>query len=204
MTSYLIWLAASLLGCTWRITVGGSRQHRPDKKRPVNTIFSFWHSNLLTISFAFRNSGVTALVSGSNDGRIAAKVARLWKHAIIVGSSSHGGLDALRRCVRVLARNRSIGITPDGPRGPKQHVKPGVAQMAIMAEASVVVLSVTADRYWRFRSWDGFTLPKPFARVHITVAPPLPPPKKGADRETVESFRETIEKEMLVEHPLAT
>ena len=29
----------------------------------------------------------------------------------------------------------------------------------------------TVDRAWRFRSWDRFVLPKPFARVTVTTAP---------------------------------
>jgi len=203
LTSFLIWLIATLIGLTWRVRIVGTITYEPNRKRPSGIIYSFWHAHLLIISFVFRNRGVTALVSGSRDGIIAAKVATRWKHSIIVGSSSRGGLDALRKCVRVLEEHHSIGITPDGPRGPKQRAKAGVAQMAIMAQAPVVALSVTADRYWQLRSWDGFTIPKPFARVQIIVSPPLSPPAKESDKNAVETFRTAIEREMLIEHPLA-
>lgn len=194
--AYLIWILATLLGSTWRVSTDDPHNYRPSTKQHRCFIFSFWHAHLLGISYIFRNTNVHTLVSGSRDGRIAARIARLWHHRIIVGSSSHGGGDALRKAVRILNVNGSIGITPDGPRGPRHQVKPGVAQMAVMAQVPVVCLTLTSDRFWQLRSWDGFIIPKPFARVTIRIHAPLMPPAHTA-KEQWDSFREEIEKEML-------
>ena len=37
----------------------------------------------------------------------------------------------------------------------------------------VVTLVAHVDRKWRLRSWDGFEIPKPFARVTIEYGEPV-------------------------------
>lgn len=192
--AYGIWLLATLIGLTWRIRIDDPSCSAPDKQHPTRRIYCFWHAHLLTIAFAFRNTGVTAIVSKSRDGRIAARIARLWKHTIIAGSSSRGGSDVLRQSIRTLSKNRYLGITPDGPRGPRFSVKPGVAQLSTTTNAPVVILSISVDRFWKLHSWDGFIIPKPFAHITITVTQPLLP--SGIKEKTVEMYRETIERKM--------
>lgn len=193
---YIIWLLATIIGFTWRIQIDDPHSVKPKKPPAHGCIFSFWHAHLLGIAFIFRDRNVSALVSGSRDGRIAARVARLWKHRIIVGSSSRGGSDALRRCSRVLAKNGAIGITPDGPRGPRHKVKSGVAQLSVMTQTPVVILSMSSDRFWQLRSWDQFIIPKPFARVTVTVHAPLHPPSGKYNKKDGEAFRNLIEDTM--------
>lgn len=161
-----------------------------------STIYAFWHSRLLVTSFIFRKTGKTAVVSSSKDGRIAADVAMKWGHEIIYGSSSRGGLAALRQCVKVLRKGGSIAITPDGPRGPKEVVKPGVAQIAIMSGAPVVPISVEADRAWHLKSWDRFMIPAPFAKLTITLGEPIYPAADFSEKETLDNLVNKIQNSM--------
>jgi lysophospholipid acyltransferase (LPLAT)-like uncharacterized protein len=163
----------TLFGHTWRVALKGccdlDLMHDAGKGR----IYAFWHSNLLPMAFHFRNTGKLALVSESRDGRRAAAVAQRWGHAIIHGSSSHGGMAALRSCARELRRGANIVITPDGPRGPREVVKPGIAQIALLAGASVVPMRALPSRVFRLHSWDGFMIPAPFARIEIHIGAPI-------------------------------
>jgi Kdo2-lipid IVA 3' secondary acyltransferase len=193
---FIIWILGSLLGKTWRIKLYDPYNVDIFNDREKKRIYCFWHEHLLPVAFHFRDSEKTALVSLSNDGRIAAEIARKWGHDIIAGSSSRGGTAAFRQCLRQLKNNCSLAITPDGPRGPRRKAKDGVAQIAQHSGAPVIAIRVTANRFWRLHSWDGFCIPKPFARVTFTLEKPLLPPGKKAPPESVTKFRYEIEKSL--------
>ncbi|MDG5816797.1 lysophospholipid acyltransferase family protein [Chitinispirillales bacterium ANBcel5] len=193
--SKIIWLASSLLGKTWRV-----KTHHPGSIKPFSPqqdgVFCFWHSRLLAISYVFRNTGKTAVVSSSRDGKLAAQVARLWNHDVIFGSSSRGGSSALRQCFRVLRDGRPIGITPDGPKGPAQVVKPGVAQLSLKSKKPVIIMTVRASSAWRLKSWDRFMIPKPFSRLTVELSDPIDPLAFSSEDNPEESLRAEIQKRM--------
>lgn len=168
-----IWALSSLIGFTWRVTVSGNSSLSPAFRSGSGRIFAFWHSNLLPLTFIFRNCQVNAIVSRSRDGILAAYVAEKWGHTIISGSSHRGGSAALRQSLKVLKENGTVAITPDGPRGPKEIVKAGASQLAVMSGAPVIVLSVHPQRAWRLNSWDKFIIPKPFSKVTVHVSEPV-------------------------------
>jgi lysophospholipid acyltransferase (LPLAT)-like uncharacterized protein len=66
-----------------------------------------------------------------------------------------------------------MAITPDGPRGPRYRFAPGALVLAHRAGAPVVSLVAHVNRKWQLRSWDGFEIPKPFARVTIEYGEPV-------------------------------
>ena len=61
-----------------------------------------------------------------------------------------------------------MAFTPDGPRGPRRELKPGVVAAAQRGGGVIVPIHAEADRAWRLHSWDRFMIPKPLARVRIT------------------------------------
>lgn len=196
LTSLAIWLIASVLGRTWRVKIKTPEAIDPFNDQGYGRIYCFWHSQLLPLSFVFRNTGKTALVSQSRDGRIAAAVAKCWKHDIVFGSSSHNRLSALRQCVRILKEKKSIVLTPDGPRGPAEIVKSGVAQIAFLSRAPVVPVVLFTDRSWRLKSWDRFIIPKPFARVDIILGDPICTQQYSDNEDFTESLRALIQEKM--------
>ncbi|MBN1577834.1 MAG: lysophospholipid acyltransferase family protein [Chitinispirillaceae bacterium] len=201
---FLIWFIGTLLGATWRVTINDPHRLRLFDDRTTGRIYCFWHAHLLPLAFIFRNTGKTALASASKDGRLAASIARRWKHEIIFGSSSRGGNSAMRECIRVLKERHCVIITPDGPRGPREEVKAGVAQIAMVASAPVVAIRLHADRAWRLRSWDRFMIPKPFARITVTLCNPLSPPPDAQSDESVERFRKSINERLSGNDALAS
>jgi lysophospholipid acyltransferase (LPLAT)-like uncharacterized protein len=188
--SVSIFLLGEVLGRTWRFSMddpcGLDPFHDPGKGR----MYAFWHAHLLPLAFYFRNTGKTAVISQSRDGARAAAVAQRWGHAVIHGSSSRGGAPAIRACIRELQKGKNIVITPDGPRGPREIVKKGVAQIALVSGAHVVPVSAVPEKAWRLGSWDRFCIPKPFTRVVIRLGAPLEP---GTDRNAVDSLTARIQ-----------
>ncbi|MCU0608330.1 MAG: lysophospholipid acyltransferase family protein [Chitinispirillaceae bacterium] len=174
-TSALILLTGSLLCRTWQYRISGRTDLLPSRDLKRGIVFCLWHAGLLAISFHLRNTGLFWLISQSKDGRRAAAVLQRWRHGIIQGSSSRGGMQAVRNSLRTLKSGNSIAITPDGPRGPREIVKPGAAQIALLANAPIVPLIVKSENCWQLRSWDRFLIPKPFAEIRIVVGEPLDP-----------------------------
>src|SRR5690606_19796794 len=83
------------------------------------------------------------------------------------GSSSRGGREAAAELVKVLRAGYDIGITPDGPRGPRYDFKSGGLIVTRRTRTSVVLLGAAFESAWTLRSWDGFYLPPPFSRVRV-------------------------------------
>jgi len=179
---FLIWLIISILGKTWRLSIVSPPAVDIFDARAAPKIYCFWHSTLLVVSYLFRNTGKTAIVSKSRDGLIAAGVAARLGHEAVYGSSHRGGAGALRDGVRALRAGRSLGITPDGPKGPRETAKPGAAQIAILSGAPVVTIKVAAKSAWRLKSWDRFMIPRPFAKIDVVLSEPIEP-FEGDDEE---------------------
>jgi lysophospholipid acyltransferase (LPLAT)-like uncharacterized protein len=183
-----------LLGRTWRFSLADPAGLDPYHDRDRGRIYAFWHAHLLVLSYAFRRTGKIAVVSESKDGRRAAAVAQRWGHDIIHGSSSHGGMLVLRTCTRDLRNGKNIVITPDGPRGPRETVKPGIAQIALISGAPVVPVTAIPRRAWRLRSWDGLCIPLPFSRITIRLGEPIHPQISAKEKDPVSHLVTRIQK----------
>lgn len=198
----LIRLAAFVLGVivrAWMMTVRiriRNHDHHEHPGRDLGKgrfIYGFWHESLLGPT-KFRVP-VHVLISQHADGELIAQVCHHIGFGTVRGSSTRGGTRALLE-LREVATRSHLMITPDGPRGPRRKVQPGIVQLASCTGLPVVPVGVGFTRAWRFKSWDRFALPKPFSTVCL-VAPPslLIPPEVG--REQVEDYRRLIEQRML-------
>jgi len=133
-------------------------------------LFCCWHQQVfptLAYIWKFRELSPPLMISLSNDGDIGAGIVRRFGWTPVRGSSSKGGLKALKQMIRELRRARVAGHIVDGPRGPAGIVKPGIISLALAARAVIVPVSISADSAWFFNSWDRFMLPKPFAGIRF-------------------------------------
>jgi len=147
-------------------------------------VFVLWHGRLLPCSFYHRNRGLATLISQHRDGdHIAGVVERWWGFSPIRGSSSRGGTSALREIVRTLRSGKSVAITPDGPRGPRQKIKPGPLIAAQLAGVPVVPVSAGTQSAWWITGWDRFLIPRPFSRIRLIYGEPVTIPREADEKE---------------------
>jgi lysophospholipid acyltransferase (LPLAT)-like uncharacterized protein len=196
VAGFLIWMIGEMLGRTWSFGITGRSDLDPRHGSAKGRIYCLWHSHLLVLSYLFRNTGKYAVVSESRDGQKAASVARRWGHEIISGSSTRGGVGALRSCVRTLQQGKSIVITPDGPRGPREIAKAGVARIALLSGAVIVPIAALPDSEWRLDSWDGFSIPKPFAYIDVRLREPIDPKEFTLEPEPDHAILSALQKAM--------
>jgi len=169
-----------------------------------------WHEVLALAAWHYRDTGYHTLTSYSFDGELAARVARRLGIEAVRGSSSRGGLAALAQLERALELAKGVGLTVDGPRGPRHQVKVGIAMLAAKTGIPIVPCSFAASRSWRLNSWDRFIVPKPFGRVICAYGPPIAPPADSspeaieAVRSSVETSLKALDKGLLGESPSAS
>jgi lysophospholipid acyltransferase (LPLAT)-like uncharacterized protein len=141
-----------------------------------NYIASLWHNRLLIFPFVLRrffpDRHGAALISASRDGELLADAIKRFGYDVVRGSSSRLGASAILQLSQTLASGRDVVITPDGPRGPAYELGPGVVFLAQKSGAAVVPVNIEYSSCWRLKSWDQFILPRPFAKVHVTIGSP--------------------------------
>lgn len=169
---YAIAAVYHLLAHTIRWEIIGS-QHMPRSDRPA--IYAFWHARLMMMPYARgRAWHGYMLISEHRDGGLIADAMHLLGVKTVRGSSTRGGARALRAMIRsAREQGASLGITPDGPRGPAEKVKPGVVVLAKRTGLPVIPVCYATSRHWRARSWDRFYVPRPFSRGVIVYGRPV-------------------------------
>lgn len=170
------------LARTWRVEVRGE-EHRAALPQGSGHLVCLWHGRMLVGSQIFGHQGYRVLVSPSADGDLSQELLLASGYAVLRGSSSRGGARALREMLDYLRAGEKVVVTPDGPRGPRHSINPGLAWMARATGYPVIPIGLVADRAWSLRSWDRFTIPKPRARVIAAWGAPVWVARRASDEE---------------------
>ncbi len=182
-----------LLAATWRFQVRQGGHLRAARESGAPLVFALWHSRILPLLYHHRHQGIVMLVSRHRDGGYLTRLGARWGFPSVRGSSGRGGDVGLLGVVRTLGRRAEVAITPDGPRGPAERVKPGIVAAAQHTGALLVPVGARTAWAWWFRSWDRFCVPRPFARIEVVYGEPFAvPPGKPAAREAAERLQRQL------------
>lgn len=170
----VLWPFGLLVRC-WGMSLrfeesADDRRNLTKHDEPISLVL--WHNRLFLAAEIFRRyrqpRPMYALVSPSQDGAWLTAFFSLIGLRAVRGSSSNLGREAASALVEVLRRGDDIGITPDGPRGPRYVLKPGALIVARRTRTSLLLVGADFESAWRFnKAWDRFYLPKPFSRVRM-------------------------------------
>ncbi len=149
-------------------------------------IVAFWHETLPCMPVFWRRARAMGLrrrayvlASGHRDGRLIGRAVEQMGISVIAGSSSRGGAAGLRGLVAALKGGGLVGLTPDGPRGPRRVAAPGVAQLAALTGAKVLPCAAWIDPARTLGSWDKMRIPLPFGRGTLVCGPMITVPRDG-------------------------
>ncbi len=166
------WVAGPIVtavAATWRV------EARHPERWPARgpAVILLWHEHLLPLLWHHRHREVSIVVSAARDGQYLVDYAGRLGYRAIEGSSHRGRLRAMRGVLEALRAGAVVGITPDGPRGPRREIKPGALAAAQATGAAVVPVVADARPARRLGSWDRFLVPAPLARVRIAYGTPF-------------------------------
>lgn len=169
-------------------------------KRNEAFVMAFWHGRMLILPSMWPTSSkMHMLISMHRDGELIARAIGYFGHGTVRGSAAkpgsakdRGGAAALRSMLKSLKANEYVGITPDGPRGPRMRATDGIVTVARMSGAPIVPCSYSARSRFVLSTWDRFVIPLPFTRGVIVWGEPIHVPR-DADAATLTAARLAVE-----------
>ena len=115
-----------------------------------------------------------AVASKHKDGRMMAKLQRLFGLKPIYGSTSDGGVSELRQGVRVFRRGDcDVCMSTDGPGGPSLRVQDGALYFAKMTGAPIIPVCYSCSHSWFQKRWDRYLVALPFSVIKCKLAQPV-------------------------------
>jgi hypothetical protein len=200
---WLIWLVALIGASLIRLWIRTLRyRYRPmgPALDPAHLginghfIYGFWHENILVPLYHYGRPDVHVLVSQHADGELIAEICRRLKFSLVRGSTTRGGVNAVRNMLQI-GETDHIAITPDGPRGPRRQIQPGLIHLAARTGLPIVVFGIGFQKARRLRSWDQFALPRPWSFATCVTGWPITVPAE-ADRDEIEKHRLRVQEEL--------
>jgi len=193
LEAWFLALAMLVLRATCRIAIHNDpRQELRDAAEPY--IYSVLHAHQVAAAID-RERGTAAMVSQSADGQLLLPGFWVLGIKVIRGSNrsrghDKGGRAALQELVAHVQAGSPAYLAVDGPRGPRNHVRKGIAVLSRESGAAVLnVVAVPSRRWILRRTWDRLQIPQPFCRIDGYFSEPLRP----QESETIEDYRRRIE-----------
>jgi lysophospholipid acyltransferase (LPLAT)-like uncharacterized protein len=176
---------------SWQVVNGHIPAAFWDSGKPF--ILCMWHGRFLMFPCAWpKSKRIHMLISQHRDGQIISRTVGHFGLATIAGSSSRGGSQALRGLLAMLKAGECIGITPDGPRGPRMRATDGVVAIARLSGVPVIPIAINSSRRKVLSTWDRFVVSLPFSRGVFMWGEPIEIPR-DADKDEQEAARLYIE-----------
>lgn len=194
------WLGAQYIRLVWatgRWTVENDALPRQMWAEGKPFVLAFWHGHLLMMPKCWDLSRpMHMLISQHRDGQIIARVIGHFGLGAAAGSSTRGGSAALRQMLKALKNSEYVGITPDGPRGPRMRATAGVVSVARLAGVPVIPCAFSTKGRKVLGSWDRFQVAYPLSKGLIRWGDPITV-DKNTDAEGLEAKRLEVEAAMI-------
>lgn len=196
LTASYIWFVH--LTSRWEVVNGEAPKRFWDEGRPF--ILAFWHGRILMMPYCWpRGKRMNMLISRHRDGALIADTIGYFGLGTVRGSTAKPGRErdkgaqaALMEMLRKLKSGQYVGITPDGPRGPRMRASDGVAAVARLSGVPVIPCAVSTKRRRFLASWDRFVIAKSFTQGVFVWGEPIAVPA-GARGPALEAARLEIE-----------
>ena len=101
-------------------------------------------------------------------------------------------ISSVKKILEELNNRNVVGITPDGPRGPKERFKDGIMSIQKKTDSIIIPLSYSARFKIKLDSWDNFILIFPFNKFVAVWGNPI---KYDKSKDSIYNLN-VIEREM--------
>ena len=175
--SFFLNILIFLIIKTSKINIKGEDKIKKIIINDLPMLMCVWHGRLLfpCIWSKIRKHKPWIVASHHRDAQAIVNIFIKWGFKIIRGSTGKGGENVSNAMTNIFKEHsvKWIGVTNDGPKGPPLIAKKGSIQVAVKEGAHIVSITGSADKFWKFNTWDKFILPKPFSNIIIQISEPL-------------------------------
>ena len=156
-------------------------------------LLCFWHGRLLMMPYCWdMTKPIHMMISMHRDGRFISDTVSRFDIKTVVGSTSKGGATALRTMVKIIKDGDYVGLTPDGPRGPRMRAQDGIVSIARLANVPIIPVGYASTNSRVLSSWDRFIAALPFGRGVFVWGEPIYVPNTK-DKLVLEKTRQKVE-----------
>jgi len=171
--------------------------HAPEQISNEPIIFACWHGELLMLPYLYKHyrkkPHAKVLISPHFDGELISRTIKYFGLGTLAGSTDKSAARVLIQAIKTIKEGYDIGITPDGPKGPRREVADGIIVMAQKTGAKIILVEIKPTQFWELNSWDKFVIPKPFGTLHFYASQEID--ISGLE---LEEARELIQKGLLL------
>ncbi|MEC9369092.1 MAG: DUF374 domain-containing protein [Pseudomonadota bacterium] len=190
----LLGVYLKFVGLTSRFTLIGLDDFKNFTSKRETFCIALWHNrlSLMPMMRPHMPRQLSIIISGHRDGRMVGKVFETYGIEAIPARSGTNDMDAARAIVKASRQGHFIGITPDGPRGPRMRMKPFAVDVGRLCKSPVTLITGSPKRRIMFNSWDRFILPLPFNHI-VLIWEEGPPVPDSFDSASAERYRQELE-----------
>ncbi len=192
---FLIPYYLKILLKTSRIIYINKEVFEPFIKQNKAFILSLWHCNAFTGPILIRDLDLFILISQSRDGELIDRIVKKFNNHSVRGSTTRGGIQALKSLIELGNKGKRILITPDGPKGPAFKVQSGIIVLASRTKLPIIPFHHESLKQKKAKSWDSMRIPSLFNTIIVRYGDPIYIPE-NLNEEEFEYYRQYLENKM--------
>src|SRR5262249_53194726 len=128
-----------------------------DSLKPA--VYAYFHGHMHVLLGLNPRERLTLIVSNSRDGEAIARAAEGMGYQVARGSRTEAGVRGALKLLGAATDKRSILFPVDGPRGPREVVKPEVIRIAQLAGLPIIPVVARPRTMDIMSSWDRYNCP---------------------------------------------
>ena len=134
---FIIWVFYRLISITWRVELHEPEELKELMKDKKPFILAHFHGDEFAMLFLVPRYKLSTMISTSKDGELVNIVYRLLGGTASRGSSTRGGVSALKGLIELSKKGNSCNVSVDGPKGPLHEVKPGIFELSRVLKTKI-------------------------------------------------------------------
>ena len=151
-------------------------------KRDLPVIAAVWHGKTLLFPVIPIGLKASVMISRSLDGEITTRVVKAFGNKAIRASGGRdakhtftkGALKGFFDMLSALENGENVFQTADIPKGTRRRAGPGIIALAQRSGRPILPIAVASSKRWVLpKSWDLFTINRPFGKSAIVVGKPI-------------------------------
>jgi len=194
-----------LVWATSRVDPGNFLELKDWIREHNGAVGLLWHEEVMTVAYGYHHLGFRphTLASLGDSGELITRMLLKCGFVVFRGGSTRGlkrrREGVLEELIEHMRTHDEViyGLTVDGSRGPRYHMKHGGIVIARECGKPIALARTWYKRCLRLPTWDRMAVPLPFNHIRYYLAGPYFVPETTHTPEGMEEFRLRLERDLI-------